>query len=1215
MQIKALQEAFSKRIVIIDGAMGTMIQRYKLTEDDYRGDAYGDHPHSLKGCNDLLSLTKPKVIEEIHREFFDAGADIVETNTFNAQSLSMADYQLEHLVYDLNVASARLARGVADDVAAKTSIPRFVAGSLGPTNRTASISPDVNDPGFRAVTFDDVAEAYYEQARGLVDGGSDFLLVETAFDTLNMKAGLFACERLFAEIGRRLPVFSSATITDASGRTLSGQTIEAYWVSVSHIPLMGVGINCALGAEEMRPYVESLSGIANTNLCVYPNAGLPNEFGQYEQTPEQMASLLREYAEVGWLNLAGGCCGTTPDHIRAIAKELKGMSPRKIPQGSTYSHYSGLEPFAMRPEVSLAMIGERTNIAGSRRFAKLIKEEKFEKALVVARKQVEGGANIIDVNMDEGLIDSEKVMTKFLNLIASEPDISRVPIMIDSSKFSVIEAGLKCLQGKGIVNSISLKEGEDVFREHATLVRRYGAAVVVMAFDEEGQATSRERKVEIVKRAYRILTEEVGFPPEDIIFDLNILTVATGIEEHNDYALAFIDATRDVKQLFPQVKISGGVSNVSFSFRGNDIVREAMHSAFLYHAIAAGLDMGIVNAGQLEVYEEIPAPLLEHVEDVLLNRRDDATERLVAFAETVGKKQKTVVADAAWRSEPLAQRLSHALVKGIVDFVDVDIAEALEAYARPLDIIEGPLMDGMNHVGDLFGAGKMFLPQVVKSARAMKKAVAILLPHMEDEQEKAGARAKILLATVKGDVHDIGKNIVGVVLGCNNYEIVDLGVMVPAEKILAAIDEHKPDMVGLSGLITPSLDEMVHVAKEMERTKLSLPLLIGGATTSKKHTAVKIAPEYSGLTVHVLDASRATTVAGRILEEDNRAFVESIRQEQESTLDAFQGGEAATLLSYERAKELRLKTDWSAAEITKPSFLGTKTITDFSLAELVPYIDWTPFFHAWELRGVYPAILKDARQGEAARELFANAQGLLNKIVEDKSIRANAVYGFFAAQSQGDDIIVYDAAGQEQTRFLTLRQQRERKNDRPALALADFIAPVSSGKMDYLGAFALTSGLELEHLVSQFEGDNDDYQSILAKALADRFAEAFAEKLHHLARQQWGYAPDESLSVEELIREKYRGIRPAPGYPACPDHSEKRKLFDLLQAEEEAKVVLTDNFAMLPAASVSGLYFAHPQSRYFAVGALGKDQLEDYASRKGQAREEVERWLRPNLGY
>ena len=1215
MQLKALQEAFSRRIVIIDGAMGTMIQRYKLSEEDYRGEAYADHPQSLKGCNDLLSLTKPEVIEEIHREFLDAGADIIETNTFNAQCLSMADYQLEHLVYDLNVASARMARQVADEVAAKTSTPRFVAGSLGPTNRTASISPDVNDPAFRAVTFDDVAEAYYEQARGLVDGGSDFLLVETAFDTLNMKAGLFACERLFSEIGRRLPVFSSATITDASGRTLSGQTIEAYWVSVSHIALMGVGINCALGAEEMRPYVESLSAIANTHLCCYPNAGLPNEFGQYEQTPEQMASLLREFAEAGWLNMAGGCCGTTPDHIRAIAKELKGLSPRSVPRGSSYSQYCGLETFVMRPEVSLAMIGERTNIAGSRRFAKLIQEENFEKALRVARKQVEGGANIIDVNMDEGLIDSEKVMTKFLNLIASEPDIARVPIMVDSSKFSVIEAGLKCLQGKGIVNSISLKEGEDVFRQYATLIRRYGAAVVVMAFDEDGQAATRERKVEIVKRAHRILTEDVGFPEEDIVFDLNILTVATGIEEHNGYALDFINATRDVKQLFPKVKISGGVSNVSFSFRGNDIVREAMHSAFLYHAIAAGLDMGIVNAGQLEVYEEIPADLLERVEDVLLNRREDATERLVDFAETVGKKKRAVVVDEAWRKDPLEKRLAHALVKGVVDFIEADVAEALQTYPRPLDIIEGPLMAGMNHVGDLFGAGKMFLPQVVKSARAMKKAVAILLPHMEDEKETATAKAKILLATVKGDVHDIGKNIVGVVLGCNNYEIVDLGVMVPAEKILAAIAEHQPAMVGLSGLITPSLDEMVHVAKELERTHLDLPLLIGGATTSKKHTAVKIAPEYSGFTVHVLDASRATTVASRLLEADNGAYIDEIRQEQERVLEAFQSGDAPALLTYEQARDRRLATDWSTAEITKPSFLGTKTIVDFNLAELVPYIDWTPFFQAWELRGVYPAILEDARQGEAARELFDNAKTLLGKMVDDKSIRANAVYGFFPAQSDGDDIIVYDADGNERMRFFTLRQQRERKNDRPALALADFIAPVSSGKMDYLGAFALTAGLELQQMVARFEADNDDYQAILAKALADRFAEAFAEKLHHLARQEWGYAPEESFSVQELIREKYRGIRPAPGYPACPDHSEKRPLFNLLNAEEEAHVVLSDNFAMLPAASVSGLYFAHPQARYFSVGPLGKDQMESYAARKGLSLSDVERWVRPNLAY
>ncbi len=1220
-----VERQLQQRVLILDGAMGTMIQQLKFGEREYRGEQFADHPHDLKGCNDLLAITQAEAIEAIHRQYFQAGADIVETNTFNANSISMADYRLESQVRAINLAGALCARRAADQASLLTpDRPRFVAGSIGPTNRTASLSPDVNDPGYRAVTYDQLVDSYYEQVSALVEGGVDLLMPETTFDTLNLKACLFAIEKFFEAEGIRLPIMVSVTITDRSGRTLSGQTLEAFWTSIAHANLLSVGINCAFGPELMRPYVEELSRIAPVYLSCHPNAGLPNAFGGYDETPDQMARTLSDFAERGWLNIVGGCCGTTPRHIQAIAAAVADKSPRVRPRPEPLTHLSGLETLTIRPESNFTMIGERTNVTGSKKFAKMILNGRFDEAVAVAASQVEGGANVIDVNMDEALLNGEESMARFLNLLAAEPDIARVPFMIDSSKWSVIEAGLKCVQGKPIVNSISLKEGEEAFLNVAKLVRRYGAAVVVMAFDEQGQATSIDDKVRICQRAFKLLTEQVGFDPTDIIFDPNILTVATGIEEHNQYAINFIEATRQIKQVCPGAKVSGGVSNISFSFRGNDVVREAIHAAFLYRAIAAGLDMGIVNAGQLAVYEDIPPDLKERVEDVLFDRRPDATERLVEFAETVKQQQtgKTVVADLAWRDAPVESRLSHALVRGIVEFIEADVEEARQKYPTGLSIIEGPLMDGMTIVGDLFGAGKMFLPQVVKSARVMKKAVAYLLPFMEAEKAASGEaeqpRGKILLATVKGDVHDIGKNIVGVVLGCNNYKIIDLGVMVPCEKILQVAREEQVDLIGLSGLITPSLDEMVHVAKEMQRQDFNVPLLIGGATTSAKHTAVKIAPTYENPTVHVLDASRCVNVAERLLNPNARGeFDAKNRVEQAKAVEAYKQRREVNLVTYAHAREQRFTSDWANVRIDQPSFLGRKVLEPVPLELLVPYIDWSPFFSAWELRGKYPAILLDEVVGSEAAKLFEDATKLLGQIVDGRLLEARAVYGFWPVASLGDDIILYtdDTHATELTRFHTLRQQWERKGQKAFYALADFIAPVDSGRKDYLGAFAVTTGIGADELAKQFEADHDDYHAIMAKALADRLAEALAEWLHKQARADWAYGREENLTNEELIDERYRGIRPAPGYPACPDHTEKRILFDLLDAENLTGIKLTENFAMYPAASVSGLYFGHPEARYFAVDRVTRDQVEDYAQRKNMSLAEVERWLAPNLGY
>ena len=1172
----------------------------------------------MKGNNDLLALTQPDLICSIHGEYLDAGADIIETNTFNSNAISMADYQMEGLAYELNLAGATVARKAADAAMDKDpSRPRFVAGALGPTNRTASMSPDVNNPAFRAVTFEQLRDAYEEQVRGLVEGGSDLLLVETIFDTLNAKAAFFAIARYCREHGVRVPVMASVTITDQSGRTLSGQTIEAFWHSIAHADPLSVGINCALGAKQMRPYIEDLSKRAPVYISCYPNAGLPNAFGGFDETPEQMSADLREFAENGWLNIVGGCCGSTPDHIAGIAAAVRDLPPHTVVEPDHATKLSGLEPLTIRPELNFINIGERTNVTGSPKFSRLIREERFEDALAVARQQVEGGAQLIDVNMDEALLDSERTMVQFLNLIASEPDICRVPLMIDSSKWSVIEAGLQCVQGKGVVNSISLKEGEERFKEQAQLIKRYGAAVVVMAFDEAGQADTLDRKVEICTRAYRILTEDVAFPPQDVIFDPNILTVATGIEEHNNYAVNFIEAVRRIKATLPHCKVSGGVSNISFSFRGNNVVREAMHAAFLYHAIRAGLDMAIVNAGQLGVYEEIPKDLLELVEDVLLNRRPDATERLVAFAETVEQEGKVAVKADAWRENSVEARLSHALVKGIVDYIDEDVEEARQKYDKPLRIIEGPLMDGMNVVGELFGAGKMFLPQVVKSARVMKKAVAYLLPFMEQEKEASGrtAQGKVLLATVKGDVHDIGKNIVGVVLGCNNYVVIDLGVMVSCEKILARANEEKVDMIGLSGLITPSLEEMAYNAKEMARQGFDVPLLIGGATTSKAHTAVKIAPNYPEPVVHVSDASLAVNVVRQLLsKEEKPGFVEKIRQQQQQSREAYEGKKSQKkLLPLEEARKRRTQVDWQTSERPTPDFLGTRVIDPQPLHDLVPVIDWSPFFYTWELKGKYPRIFEDPIVGSKARELFDDAQGLLKDILDNRLLTARAVYGLFPANSVGDDIEVYKDESREEVlaTFHTLRQQMDKEDAQ--YALADFIAPRSTGLADYLGGFAVTTGLGLDALCERFERDHDDYNAIMAKALADRLAEAFAEWLHREVRKAWGYGKDENLSAEELIRERYRGIRPAPGYPACPDHTEKRILFDLLDAERVTGIHLTETCAMMPAASVSGLYFAHPQAKYFAVGKIDHDQIKDYAARKRMDVPTVERWLSSNL--
>ncbi|MGE0472389.1 MAG: methionine synthase [Nitrospirales bacterium] len=1220
--MNGLEDTLQTRIVIMDGAMGTMIQTYQLGEGEFRGTEFKDHGCDVKGNNDLLSLTQPKIIEDIHLQYLEAGADIIETNTFNSNAISMADYRMEHLSYDLNVAGAQAARrAVARVLATQPDRMCWVAGALGPTNRTASMSPDVNNPAFRAVTFDDLAHAYYDQVRGLVEGGVDLLLVETIFDTLNAKAAFYAIAQYCEEVRRTIPVMASVTITDLSGRTLSGQLIEAFWNSVSHANLLSVGINCALGAKQMRPYMGELARVAPIYISCYPNAGLPNAFGGFDETPERMGADLRDFATQGWLNIVGGCCGSTPDHIRAIAAGVKDIAPHKKTHVPRVTRLSGLEPLTIRPETNFVNIGERTNVTGSPKFAKLILSGNSEEALAVARQQVEGGAQIIDVNMDEGLLDSEKAMVEFLHLIGSEPDIARVPIMIDSSRWSVIEAGLKCIQGKGVVNSISLKEGESKFLEQARLVRRYGAAVVVMAFDETGQADTLERKVEICTRAYCLLTQRLDFPPEDIIFDPNILTVATGMEEHNAYAVNFIEATKQIKATLPFCKVSGGVSNISFSFRGNNIVREAMHSAFLYHAIRAGLDMGIVNAGQLGVYEEIPRDLLKLVEDVLLNRRPDATEELVTFADTVKQQGKAVVKDDVWRQGSVEERLSHALVKGIVEFIDLDVEEARQKYPSPLKVIEGPLMDGMNIVGDLFGSGKMFLPQVVKSARVMKKAVAYLLPFMEKEKAQSGkgTQGKILLATVKGDVHDIGKNIVGVVLACNNYEILDLGVMVSCDKILLTARQEKVDMIGLSGLITPSLDEMAHNAREMTREGFSIPLLIGGATTSKAHTAVKIAPGYSNPVVHVLDASLAVNVVRKLMSADEKdAFIQDVQAQQQKTREAYERKQTTKpLLTLEDARKRRVPIDWETTVLPKPSFLGTKVLEDLSLDLLVPFIDWSPFFQAWELRGKYPKIFEDSVVGSKAKELFDDAQKLLQEIIGQKLLRAKGVYGLFPANSQGDDIAIYatETRSEAISVFHTLRQQLEKPKGEWNYALADFVAPQSSGKADYIGGFAVTAGVGIEAICQRFEQDHDDYNAIMTKALADRLAEAFAEWLHREVRKEWGYGQDEQLSNQELIQEQYRGIRPAPGYPACPDHTEKQHLFELLQVENATGIHLTENYAMHPAASVSGFYFSHSQAKYFSVGKLKQDQVQDYAKRKGMEVSVVERWLSPNLGY
>ncbi len=1223
-----LNRLLTERILVIDGAMGTMIQRYKLSESDFRGERFKDHSHDLKGNNDILCLTKPDVIKEIHREYLEAGADIIETNTFNANSISQADYQAQNFDYDINFAAAQIAKEAAKEFTGiNPGKPRFAAGALGPTNKALSLSPDVNDPGFRAASFDEVMNAYYEQARGLVDGGADILLIETIFDTLNAKAAIYAIDELMRAKNIQMPVMISGTIVDQSGRTLSGQTVEAFWISVSHAKnLLSVGLNCALGAKQMRPFVEDLSKAADKFLSVYPNAGLPNEMGEYDESPEAMASVLEEFLQSGFVNIVGGCCGTTPAHIKQIAERVKKFKPRIPVKHKPLLRLSGLEPVVIHPETNFVNIGERTNVTGSRKFARLIKDGDFEEALSVARNQVEGGAQILDVNMDEGLLDSEAAMTKFLNLIASEPDIAKLPIMIDSSKWSVLEAGLKCLQGKGIVNSISLKEGEEVFKEHARKVLQYGAAVIIMAFDEKGQADTFERRKEICARAYKILTEEVGFPPNDIIFDPNILTVATGIEEHNNYAVDYIETVRWIKQNLPLTKVSGGVSNISFSFRGNDVVREAMHSAFLFHSIKAGMDMGIVNAGQLAVYEEIPKDLLERVEDVLLNRHADAAERLIEFAESVKGKEKADEKIDEWRNAPVEERLKHALVRGIVDFIDADIEEARKKYPSPLQIIEGPLMDGMSVVGDLFGSGKMFLPQVVKSARVMKKAVAILIPYIEAEKEKnqnTREQGKVLMATVKGDVHDIGKNIVGVVLGCNNYNVIDLGVMVHSDVILQKAIEEKADVIGLSGLITPSLDEMVHVAKEMERRRMKIPLLIGGATTSRIHTAVKIAQNYSHPVIHVLDASRSVPVVSSLINPDENIkenFISQIKNEYKELREKhLKKMEDKALLPPEKARENRLKIDWSKTNICKPNKPGITVLNNYPLSNLRRYIDWAPFFMTWELKGKYPAIFDNKEYGKEAKKLFDDANNLLDHIIKEDLLRANGVVGLFPANSVGfDDIEIYtDDKRKGVKRVLhALRQQSLKAGAQPNYALSDFIAPKETGKADYIGTFAVTAGIGIESLVEKFEKEHDDYNSILVKALADRLAEAFAEHLHELVRKDyWGYAQDESLSNDELIKEKYVGIRPAPGYPAQPDHTEKPIIFSLLDAEKNTGIILTESLAMYPAASVCGLYFAHPESKYFNVGKITKDQVLDYHRRKGMSVEEIEKWLSPILSY
>ncbi len=1217
----------NKKILVLDGAMGTMIQSYKLSENDYRSHKYKEHPDELKGNNDLLSVTQPDIIYEIHSHFLEAGADIIETNTFNANPVSQDDYNLSGETYLINRTSAELARKAAGEFTKKNpDKPRFVAGALGPTNKTLSLSPDVENPGYRAITFDGLVQAYTEQIRGLTDGGADLLLIETVFDTLNCKAAIYAIHQYARKTGKKLPIMISGTIVDQSGRTLSGQTTEAFWISVKHAdPLLSIGLNCSLGSKQMRPFISELANHSTCFTSLYPNAGLPDEMGEYNESPGFMAGQFREYASEGLVNIVGGCCGTRPEHIAAIAEEAARHKPRQIKDQKPWLRLSGLEPFVVRPETNFVNVGERTNVTGSAKFRRLIKNEEYEEALSVASQQVEGGAQIIDVNMDEGMLESEQVMSDFLQLIAAEPEIARVPVMIDSSKWSVIEAGLKTIQGKGVVNSISLKEGEEAFIKQAETIRDYGAAVVVMAFDEKGQADSYERRIEICERAYKVLTEKVGFEPQDIILDPNILTVATGIEEHNNYAVDFIKATKWIKENLPLAKVSGGVSNISFSFRGNNVVREAMHAAFLYHAIKAGMDMGIVNAGQLEVYEEIDPELKELVEDVLFNRRNDATDRLLEHAEKIkeesgpAKEKKKDV----WRSRSVEERIKHALVKGIVDYIVEDVEEARQKYSEPIHVIEGPMMDGMNIVGDLFGDGKMFLPQVVKSARVMKKGVAHLIPFIDKLAEKnknKEPKAKILLATVKGDVHDIGKNIVGVVLGCNNYDVIDLGVMVPADKILAEAREQNVQIIGLSGLITPSLDEMVHVADEMKRENFNIPLLIGGATTSRLHTAVKISPSYDHPVIHVNDASKSVTVVNKLVTAALRdAFITENADEYQKIRKKYQNrGKKKTYLTIGEARKNAVKIKWTDESVKKPVKPGIHTFKNLPLKKLKEYIDWGPFFITWEMKGNFPAILDDPKAGKEARKLYDDAIELLDKIICDQLLTAHGVAGLFPANSVGDDIEIYaDSSRNETTAILhTLRQQAKKRRGQPNKALADYIAPKETGMHDYIGGFAVTTGHGIEKLEKQFKADHDDYNIILLKAIADRLAEAFAEYLHEKVRTElWGYAPDEKLSNEQLIREDYTGIRPAPGYPAQPDHTEKPILFDLLDIPELTGIKLTESYAMHPASSVSGLYFAHPNAKYFNIGKIQKDQVEDYAKRKGMSVEEVEKWLSPVLAY
>ena len=1220
-----IEALFKERILVLDGAMGTMIQERNLEETDFRGRRFADHASDLKGNNDLLSITQPGIIADIHNGFLDAGADIIETNTFNSTSISQADYGLEDLAHELNVEAAKLARAAADAATAKTpGKPRFVAGALGPTNRTASISPDVNDPGFRNVTFDDLVTAYSEAIHGLIEGGVDVLLVETIFDTLNGKAAIYAIKKYFDDHRTELPVMISGTITDASGRTLSGQTPEAFWNSTAHANPISIGFNCALGVKELRQHIQEIAAIAPVNVSVYPNAGLPNEFGGYDDTPEFMAEQLGEFARSGFVNMVGGCCGTTPDHIRAIAAAVDGVKPRPMPEDGRHCRLAGLEPLNFGSVTGFVNIGERANVAGSAKFAKLIRDGDFDRALDIARDQVDNGAQVIDVNMDDAMLDGEAAMKKFLNLVAAEPDISRVPVMVDSSKFSIIEAGLKCLQGKGVVNSISLKEGEDAFIAQAREVMRYGAAVVVMAFDEQGQADTCERMVGICQRSYKILTETVGFPPEDIIFDANIFPIATGIEEHDNFSHDFIHAVAEIKKTLPHALTSGGLSNMSFSFRGNNPMREAMHSVFLYHAIKSGLDMAIVNAGQLAVYGDLPDELRERIEDAVFNRRPDYTERLLEIADQAEGQVREKTDDLGWRQAPVAERLEHALVSGITDFIEEDTEEARQAADHPIEVIEGPLMDGMNVVGDLFGSGQMFLPQVVKSARVMKQAVAYLQPFLEAEKDAKGksrGKGKIVMATVKGDVHDIGKKIVGVVLQCNNYEVVDLGVMVPYADILETARNENADLIGLSGLITPSLDEMCTVAAEMKRQGMDLPLLIGGATTSKAHTAVKIAPNYDAPVIHVLDASRSVGVVSNLLSDTLRAdFVAEVADDYEQVRQRYEArekmGPPATIAA---AREARARIDWQGYEPPKPKFLGVKVFDDYDLAELAAYIDWTPFFRTWELKGTYPAILEDEKFGAAARDLFADAEAMLQRLIGEKWLTARGVIGFFpAARINHDDVEIYADGDRTEVaatlRFL--RQQMRKDEGRPNRCLADFIAPKDSGLADYIGGFAVTAGIGTDEKAARFEADHDDYNAILLKALADRLAEAFAERMHERVRREfWAYAEGENLDNEDLVKERYQGIRPAPGYPACPDHTAKLDLFGLLEAEKNAGIALTESFAMTPAASVSGYYFSHPEARYFGVGRIGKDQVEDYAERRKIPLEEAEKWLAPNLIY